>query len=237
MEQKLKELVDRLKSAYGQRLASVVLYGSAATAGETDALSDLNVLCVVDHVDHTVLSQAEPIFRWWRTVNSTLPILMDREEVKGSTDCFPIEFTDMKERRQILHGDDVIASLEIEQHFYRAQVEYELRSKALKLREQAAGLFSRPLDLVRLCAESVSTFCVLGRHALRLAGYDCVPAKREIVRALEQSLGTDLTAFSELIDIREGKQTAVGPSSAVDLFERYRVQIEALIESVDRLKK
>lgn len=235
MEQKLKELVDRLKSAHGQRLVSAILYGSAA-AGEQDNLSDLNVLVVVDSVDQSILTQFEPVLRWWRSVNATLPILMDADEVAGSTDCFPIEFMDMKERRRVLHGADVIEPLSIDRHFYRAQVEYELRSKSLKLREQAAGLFSRPTDLLKLCAESVSTFCVLGRHTLRLAGYACVPAKREIVRALEQSLGQELTAFTTLIDIREGK-TAATEQNAPELFEQYRKQIESLIDSVDRLSK
>lgn len=235
MEQKLKELVDRLKSAFGQRLTSVILYGSGASQ-ELDSLSDLNILCVIDRMDRGVLAAAEPIFRWWRGLNATLPILMTAAEVAKSTDCFPVEFNDMKERRRVLHGEDVIANLVIDPHFYRAQVEYELRSKSLKLREQAAGLFSQPDALAKLCAESVSTFCVLGRHALRLAGYDCVPAKREVVRALEQSLGRELGAFTTLIDIREGKRTSP-VDDAAGLFDEYRLQIEALIDSVDRLAK
>ena len=48
METKLSELVARLKSAVGDNLKAVVLYGSAATGEFQGQHSDLNVLCVLD---------------------------------------------------------------------------------------------------------------------------------------------------------------------------------------------
>ncbi len=44
MEDKLLELVDRLKHSQGERLRSVVLYGSAASGEHNEHFSDLNVL-------------------------------------------------------------------------------------------------------------------------------------------------------------------------------------------------
>ena len=71
---------------------------------------------------------------------------------------FAIEFRDMKERRKVLYGPDVIAHLKIEGHYYRAQVEHELRSKLLRLRQQGAAQLSNPEALLKLCLDSVSTF-------------------------------------------------------------------------------
>ena len=54
--------------------------------------------------------------------------------------------------------------------FYRAQVEHDLRAKLLRLRQKAAGMLSDEDLLRRLLADSLSTFCVLFRHALHLSG-------------------------------------------------------------------
>ena len=63
---------------------------------------------------------------------------MSEDEVYNSADCFPIEFHDMKERRRVLYGLDVIADLKFDMRNYRTQVEHELRSKLLRLRQQGA---------------------------------------------------------------------------------------------------
>src|SRR5579862_4520659 len=141
MEQKLEDLVDRLKTAHQERLVSVILFGSAASGDHHGEFSDLNVLCVLTRVTPAELRDSEPIFKWWRDGNPS-PLLLSEEEVQTSTDCFPIEFHDMQERRQVLFGKDVIEGLPVDKIFYRAQIEMELRAKLLRLRQKAAGVIT-----------------------------------------------------------------------------------------------
>ena len=136
----------------------------------TTKFSDLNVLCVLTQVTPAELADAEPIFKWWRAQGNPSPLLMSEEEVRTSTDCFPIEFHDMQERRRVLFGNDVIEDLAIERTFYRAQVEHELRAKLLRLRQKAGGLLTEKQALLRLMIDSVSNFLVLARHALLVSG-------------------------------------------------------------------
>ena len=68
---------------------------------------------------------------------------MSEEELRTSTDCFAIEFHAMQERRRVLFGNDVIEGLSIDNTFYRAQIELELRAKLLRLRQKAAKKKSR----------------------------------------------------------------------------------------------
>ncbi len=68
---------------------------------------------------------------------------MSEQEVQTSTDCFPIEFHDMQERRRVLMGKDVVEKLPIDRSFYRAQVEHELRAKLLRLRQKGGRLCSQ----------------------------------------------------------------------------------------------
>ena len=148
------------------------------------------------------LGESEPIFRWWREQGNPPPLLMSAEEVRSSTDCFPMEFADMQAHRRVLTGVDVLEGLDIDRSFYRAQVEHELRAKQLRLRQKAAEQLSKPEPLLKLLMDSVSTFCVLGRHALILGGHAAHWKKRDIVQELESGAGSASRGFNGVLDAR-----------------------------------
>ncbi len=235
MEDKLQELVDRLKQAQGDRLLSVILYGSAAAGEHNEHFSDLNVLCVLKRITPAELVASGPIFEWWRALGNPSPLLLSEEELRTSTDCFPIEFHDMRERRRVLFGKDLIQDLEIEKTFYRAQVEMELRSKLLRLRQKSADVLSNQPALLRLMIDSVPNFLVLARHALLVSELPCGFRKREIVRHLPD-IGVDGTSFDTLLDLRDQSKLA-RDVDAEALFASYLKQIELLVGHVDRLDK
>jgi predicted nucleotidyltransferase len=235
MEDKLLELVDRLKQAQGERLRSVILYGSAAAGEHNEHFSDLNVLCVLSRITPAELAASAPIFEWWGKLGNPSPLFLTEEEVRTSTDCFPIEFHDIQERRRVLFGADVIQDLVIDRTFYRAQVEMELRSKLLRLRQKAADVLANKSALLRLMIDSVPNFLVLARHALLVCGLPAGFRKREIVRHLAD-IGADGTPFDTLLDLRDQSKLA-GDVDPETLFASYLKQIEALVSHVDRLEK
>ena len=236
MERKLSELVDRLKKSHGDRLISVVLYGSGAGDDHAAKFSDLNILCVLSQVTPQELGQSEPVFHWWREQGNPAPLLMSEHEVSTSTDCFPIEFHDMTRQHRLLHGKDVVASLKVDNSFYRAQVEHELRAKLLRLRQKASGILSDKELLRKLLADSISTFCVLFRHALMLHGQEARMKKRDVIEQTRQVFGIDAAPFEKLLDLREEK---IKPRDldAAALLGPYLKEISVVIDAVDGLEK
>ncbi len=236
MEKLLNQLVEKLKTAFGERLVSVVLYGSAATGDRQEKFSDLNVLCVLSELSRRELAAGEPIFRWWREQGSPAPLLLSEHEVQTCTDCFAIEFHDIKRDHRLLHGRDVVSALEVDGTFYRAQVEHDLRAKLLRLRQKASGMLSDPNLLRRLLLDSVSTFCVLFRHALRLHGVDVPPRKRDVIQAARRQFNLDASPFEKLLDVREElvKPREVDPTALID---PYLQGIAVVIDAVDRIEK
>lgn len=233
MDSGIEEVIGKLQSALGSRLTSIVLYGSAAM-GDAGQRSDLNLLCIVDRLGADELGRCGPIFRRWRERGNPAPLLLTREEVENASDCFPIEFQDMREHRQVIFGEDVIANLAVDRKFYRAQVEHELRSKQIRLRQKGADALSSPDRLMALMADSLSTFCVLGRHALILSGRPPKFRKTEVLADLSAATGQEMKASGEILAIRSlnGKKSG---TNAVELFERYLVEIDALVRFVDAL--
>ncbi len=234
LESKLTALVERLKPAFGESLVSAVLYGSAAADDWHEQSSDLNVLCVLTQITPHELVQSEPVFRWWREQGNPPPLLLSEEEVRTSTDSFPMEFSDMRQHRRVLYGRDVIESLQVDRSFYRAQVEHELRAKQIRLRQKAAEVLSSPDRLVKLMSDSVSTFCVLGRHALILGGQEPRWKKAEIVAALEDVTRIPFNATNEILAIRATSKKRVAKDTAA-LFGGYLREIATLVHFVDGL--
>jgi len=177
---------------------------------------------VLTKISPNELRAVEPVFRWWREQGNPSPLLLTERELKTSTDCFPIEFHDIREQHRILYGPNLVESLEIEDVFYRAQVETQLRTKLLRLRQKGGGVLSDKDALRALLLDSVSTFCVLFRHALLLNGVKGPARKREIVEGAAQRLGIDPAPFLTLLDLREQKLKAKDvepePCSRVILF-------------------
>jgi hypothetical protein len=151
-------------------------------------------------------------------------------------DCFPIEFRDMKDRRKLLSGVDVIADVHVDTKNYRTQIEHELRAKLIRLRQKGAQVLSDPVELLKLCVESVSTFCMLGRHALVVSGATPKSERRAVVHQLGQTLKMDMSPFDILLDIREDKP-GMDPGDPGELFAMYLERIQRLIEFVDGLEE
>ena len=236
MDALLNQLVERLKKAYGESLVSVVLYGSAASDDHQPRFSDLNVLCVLTEVTRRELAAGGEIFCWWREKGNPSPLLLTEREIALSNDCFPMEFIDIRRYHRVLFGKDVAGALEADTRFYRQQVEHELRGKLFRLRQKAAGMMSDTDLLRRLLADSISTFCVLFRHALSLEGRDVRPVRRDIIYAAKDHFGIDAAPFERLLDLREGriKPRETEPSA---LLSGCLQGIEQVIDAVDRLDK
>lgn len=236
MDKVVNQLVEKLRKAYGDRLVSVVLYGSAASGDHHPKFSDFNILYVLNAITPRELGESEDIFRWWREQGSPAPLLLTEQELVTSTDCFAIEFLDIKQQHQLLHGKDVISGLAVDRSFYRAQVEHDLRAKLLRLRQKAAGMLSEPDLLRRLLIDSISTFAVLFRHVLALHGAEAPHRKREVIAAAQRQFGFEAGPFEKLLDIREErlKPRDVEP---VGLLAGYLNGIGVVIDAVDRLDK
>jgi hypothetical protein len=244
MQTLLEQIVNRLKTALGDRLTSVILYGSGAIEDQQQGYSDLNILCVLADVTPYELACVSPVFRWWRGLGNPAPLLLTRREFEASTDCFAIEFHDLRGQHRILYGENVVEALQLAEGeaevspFYRVQVEHELRAKLLRLRHKAVGVLTDRELLCRLLADSLSTFCVLFRHALILHGaigrQDTPLGKREVIAKASEHFGIDARPFEQLFDLRDGK--AAGRDADLErLLADYMAQISTVIEAVDRL--
>ncbi len=233
-EKLLDEFAGRLTSALGGNLVSVVLYGSAVTGDFREKVSDLNILCVLKQLGLAELEAADPPVDWWMKKKQPAPVLLSLEEVTNAHDAFAIEFLDIRAAYRVLHGSDVIATIEVDPAHHRYQVEHELRSRLLRLRERYLALQNDRRAVVELMVDSLPTFATLFRHALALSGGIAPVKKREIFQEAASRFGVSKSPFDTLLDVREGTRR-LQDSEIRSVFAEYLQQISRTVEYVDRL--
>jgi predicted nucleotidyltransferase len=206
MESKLAELVDRLKSAAGDNLTAVVLYGSAVTGEFQEKHSDLNALCVVKQAGQADLEQLHPVAEWWMRQGNAAPLVFTMEELTRSADVFAIEMLDMKRHHRMLFGEDFLEQLEVPMRLHRAQVEHDLRVNWLRLRQAILAAPQKKKAHLGIMVASLSIFCALFKHALIALGQPVPHGKRAAVEGIAALTSADPSAFHALLEFREGKR-------------------------------
>jgi hypothetical protein len=233
MEAKLSELVSRLKSAAGENLKAVVLYGSAATDEFQGKHSDMNILCLVERTTVADLEHLHGVAEWWMKENNPSPVIFTHDELMRSADVFAIELLDMKHRHRMLFGDDFLEKMEVPLRLHRLQVERELRTNWMRLRQ--AIVAAPPKRKVRLdiMLASVATFCVLFRHALIGMGQAEPHTKREAVGGMAAVTGADASGFNNILEFRAGrlKEREIDIEATLQAYMEF---VEVATNEVDR---
>jgi hypothetical protein len=161
-------------------------------------------------------------------------LVLTASEVKATADVFSIEFIDMKQRYRVLHGEDLLAGLEVPMHLHRSQLEYELREKLFLLRQQLL-VASDDKQLWEVMLHSLSSFTTLFRHVLVELGERDRKHSREAVSELSLRLNFDATAFVHLMDVRAGKSDRKQVPVA-DVARKYLAAIEKVSAAVDAMQ-
>jgi hypothetical protein len=233
-EKQINEFVSRLRQAAGDNLQSAILYGSAAGGEFHPEFSNVNLLCILRETSFTALGALAPAVAWWSRHKHPAPLVLTREELERSADVFAIELLDMQQRHRVLLGDDVLTGLQIPMSLHRAQVEYELREKLILLREHVLLAAGNQKRLWELLLRSLPSFATLFRHALIALGNPAPDSKRAALQALSVRIPFDVSAFLQLLDIRERK-TDRKQFDVTDVFTRYLAAVQQVTAAVDTM--
>jgi predicted nucleotidyltransferase len=232
-DHKLEDLVQKLKAAASDNLKAVILYGSAATEEFHTKHSDLNILCLVGQADAAHLEALHGPVEWWTRRGQRSPLVFTLEELRRSADIFTIELLDMKARHRILYGENLLAEMSVPIHYHAIQVERELRTDWLRLRQAILAAPKKPKVYLELMISSFSAFAALFRHALISLGETPANTKREAIDRIAKFAGADPGGFLAILSLREGKSS----ERYIDVentLNQYFLFVEAVTDEFDR---
>ena len=147
-----ENLINECKEKLEDNLVSIIKYG---TEGEPN-----NILIVTKQLTFSDLNKLKPIILTFSKKSKVVPILFTESGLKDSNDVFPLEILDMIYPHELLYGIDVLNNVKLDKKHVRTQIEFELRSKLIHLRENYIGI-KRSKDLKLLLKSAVPTLMPL----------------------------------------------------------------------------
>jgi hypothetical protein len=231
MEHKLDEFVQRMRGAAPDNLKAIVLYGSAATGEFHEGHSNVNLLCLVENGDPARLEPFHSTVEWWTGKGHPAPLVFTLEELRRSSDIFAIELLDMQARHKMLFGEEFLAGITVPLRYHKLQVERELRTNWLRLRQTFLATPRKAhLDVMVAAA---SSFNALFRHALIALGEPAAQNKREAIERVAKLTGADANGFLAVLDFREKKIKEKDIDVAATARSYFKL-VEAVTDEVDR---
>jgi hypothetical protein len=224
----LDDLVAALRSAYGDALQAVVLYGSAAAGQHVERRSDYNVLVLVQHIDVDALERVGGSTDAWMHAGNPPPLTLTAAEWRSSADIFPMEYADVLSRHRVLHGTLPLDGVAVSPRDLRLQVEHEAMATLLRLRRAIAAAGAVPAREIAILEQSLGTFMAVFRGALRLDGGESPTDHEEVCRELARRVGFDPYPFVKAVHHRRGA-ALVTEGEARELLGGYLSGLEALV--------
>jgi hypothetical protein len=228
----VEEFVERLQKAAGTNLESLILYGSVSVGSAQDKYSDVNLLCILHEAAAAELARLAPAVEWWaKKAGERPPLVFTAEELRTSADVFAIELLDMKAQHRVLAGSDVLASIDVPMNLHRVQVEHDLRTLHLRLRQHFLLYPENERELQRVLAKSVSSTLTLLRHALIVLGKGVAPltGKRDVIACAGEAFHVETAPFLAALELRENGH------SGRRIEETYQEYLQTLATIVHRI--
>lgn len=223
-----------LVNALGERLRSVVLYGSVPRGEYVEGVSDINLLLLLDNVDTPTLAAAAAVEARMveRGVN---PLVLEWRERIRAADVFGIELLDMRDAHEVLAGVEPFDGLNVPRQALRLQTERELRTRLLAL--HSAMLHAKENAGVpgAILIAALPAFVTYLRAVLRLAEEPIPSTMREVIRRGCDRTGADPAGLLAALDARLAARPW-GIKLEDPVVEAYRAACERTADHVDALE-
>jgi predicted nucleotidyltransferase len=232
MDAKLTELVNRLKEFAAANLECVILFGSAARGDFLPGFSNLNVACILHSLTVEELGRLAHVVKWWCVdQKEPAPLFFTRDELHQAADVFAIEILDMKHGRRVLYGKDVVAEIEVPMNLHRVQVEHDLRTMILKLRQHYLRAPGNAKELAPVLRKSFSGVLTLLRHTVIAFGEEPPATPHDIIARAVALTGSEASVFSALLKLRE---TGEFHGEIVPVYSAYLKALEKISSALDK---
>lgn len=232
----LTQFCDAVSDALGEDLVAVIVYGDALKQSFGNGTSmAVNVLVVLRKIG---IGQLDLIMKPYQKAQSRIllaPMILTEENLKASTDVFPIKFLDMRERHLLLYGKDVLKQLKICLDHLRLRCEQELKNMMLRSRVHYLRAMGKPKELKAVVQREFGAYlnCLAG--ALRLR-HETVPADDyKILSAAAKEFDLDL---NELIQLRRLSLAGqkFDKAETIQGYSRFMQILKDTAERIDRLE-
>lgn len=229
----LREYLPEVTKCFGPTLEATILYGSAAGGEYLPGRSNINLLFLVARHERAMLQQYATLHHRWHKERIVVPLFLTQSELESSFEFFPLEYLEIQEQHVLLAGRDPFHGLAVDLRNLRLQCEQEIRGNLLRLRQRyvEGGGTTEAISILVLLSLTALLPCLRG--LLRLSGRPAERPADAVLKAVQDELGVDTTAFQDVLALKRG-MISPGPMEMPRLFDRYAGALQALIEKTNQ---
>jgi hypothetical protein len=223
-----ERLVNDLRSIFGERLQSVVAYGSRV---EGAAEAPLRCLALVKSLSASDLAACAGKARGWQKSGLGIPLILPSEEFRRSLDAFPLEYGEIIRGHERVYGDDPFLGVEVARDDLRRACETQIKSHLIHLREGFIQSGGQPAAVAELVTASAPAFAALLRQVARLVDGAAVSDRRQATHRGARAASLPDGLVADILSLDEaGSMPSADPAR---LFPDYLAAIEQLSRTVD----
>jgi predicted nucleotidyltransferase len=134
---KVNELTKSLEAKLGKNLVGMVAHGSAVRGGWRAGASDVDVVVVLGEASQHALESIGPALELARFSARIEAMILTKDEIGRSADCFPLLYSDLARTSVTLSGTNPFKDLAVPEHHKRLRIEQELRELRIRMRRVA----------------------------------------------------------------------------------------------------
>ena len=230
-----EDFIDQMKSIFGTELISIYLYGSAARDEYVQGKSDVNFLVIIKPDGLINLSSVWEYLPRLQKLGIATPLVLTRTYVDSSLDTFPLEFLNMKEANSLIFGEDILTELEINNDHLRLQIERELKSKLLSLRQGYMETLGSRDGIQNLISISLPAFTAIFRGTLYVKNVAAEKSDSlKVFKLIEKTFELRKGLFKDLYDIKM-EVSKTNTSELISLTEEYMAAVRSIFKKIDEL--
>ena len=230
-----EDFIKQMKSIFNAELISIYLYGSAARDEYIQGKSDVNFLVIIQSDGLINLSSVWEYLQRFRKLGIATPLVLTSSYVDSSLDTFPLEFLNMMEANSLILGEDILAELKINNDYLRLQIERELKSKLLSLRQGYMESLGSRDGIQNLISISLPAFTAIFRGTLYIK--DVATGKGDsltVFNLIEKTFKLRKGLFKDLYDIKM-EVSKTNTSELISLTEEYMEAVRTIFKKIDKL--
>jgi hypothetical protein len=233
MQSGLERFCERLQKALGDHLVSAVLYGWAAEEEYSQGSPDVNVMVVVDNASVETLDQmGKPVRKALNEFRLALLVLSE-DDVRRSTDVFPIKFLGMQRRHRILCGKDVLADLQISREHLRLRCEQEIKNLMIRLHQLYLQRKDSPKRTREVLYRAIPSF-LNGLGVLVELKVGAAPTTNDATVEKAAELGVDVEPLRIGLALKRG-QTKLTSGELKELYATFMKMVRQAADIVDQM--
>jgi hypothetical protein len=231
----IEPLLTKICNECKESVDSIYLYGSVVTKDFVPKQSTIQSLILFDDFHFPRAKQIQPIVKAHIKNGVSAPLCLAVETLEHSTDTFPLEFSEIKEKHLHVFGEtNRVKDLVIPTENMRLKIEEQIKGKLIRLREVYMEIGDQPKFLIEIMEKTLHDLVPPLRNMLKFLAVDHPPVSTsEVLKQIDEKTEFSSQAL-EIIWNHHLQISAIPKSDAVGLYGELADVLLNLSKIIDR---